>query len=190
MSLDDYTAYKLYLAIKLHFGTKNYDVFESRGAVKGLTSDNFRNRKGASWFKTLGKKFSNPQEFVQYLVANAAYGNISDIFDLQTSFDNYSKWIKHKQMMTRLILDDLSQYDNLMPKIQGIPPSILNDTIAGKCHIETAVAINRYHPFIGSEILDTDYLIFTREALRIKKLDRFVKYNTDEINSEIQSKLH
>lgn len=187
--MDDFTAYRIYMAIKLHFGTKNYDVFASRGAVKGISRDNFSNRKGASWFKTLAKKFKDPQEYVQYLVANAAYGSVTDVFDLQTSFDNYSKWIKHKQMSTRLIKDNLSEYNTLSPKLEGTPPAILNDVISGKCHVETAVAINRYQPFISSEILDKDYLIFTREALRIKKLDRFVKYNTDEINSEIQSKL-
>lgn len=187
--MDDFTAYKLYLAIKLHFTQKSYDVFTNRGSVRGLTYEGFKKKREAKWFMGLSRKFSDKKEFVQYLVACSAYGSIADVFDLQTSFAHYATWVKNKQKMTRLILDDLDPIDNLSPLLENVPPKIIEKVIAGKLNIETAVAINRYHPYITDELLDKDYLIFSREALKIKKLDRFVKYNIDEINLVLSTKI-
>lgn len=186
--MDDFTAYKLYLAIKLHFSQKSYDVFQTRGAVRGISYEAFKKKKEAAWFVGLSRKFNNPKEFVQYLVACAAYGSISDVFDYQTSFDNYALWLKNKQRTTRIILDDLDEIEDLSSLINDTPPKILRMLIADRIHVETAVAINRYKNFVDP-LLEQDYLIFSREGLRIKKLDRFVKYNTDEINRVIQSKI-
>lgn len=188
--MDEYAAYKLYAAIKLHFTQKSYDVFATRGAVKGLTPEKFRARKESGWFRVLARKFKEPKEFVQFVVACAAYGSTNDVFDLQTSFEHYAKWIKNKQKSTRLILDDLDLVDNLTPLITGTPPKIIEWVIAGKISIETAVAVNRHTPYLSEELFKEDYLIFSRVALTIKKLDRFVKYNTDEINSVLASKIH
>jgi len=188
--MDDFAAYKLYAAIKLHFTQKSYDVFATRGAVKGLTPDKFRARKESGWFRVLARKFNEPKEFVQFVVACAAYGTTNDVFDLQTSFEHYANWIKNKQKSTRLILDDLDSIDDLTPLITGTPPKIIEWVIAGKLHVETAVAVNRFKPYLSDELFTQDYLIFSREALKIKKLDRFVKYNTDEINLVLTEKIH
>lgn len=187
--MDGFTAYKLYFALKLHFSSLKYDVFETRGAVKGLTLDVFRKKKEAKWFNFLATKFKEPKEFVQFVVSCAAYGDITDVFDLQVAFEHYAKWTKHKQMTTRLILDDLDQIEDLEELTVGCPPPILQRVIANRINIETAIAVNAVKPFLSQELFEKDYLIFSREAIKLKKLGRFVKYNKDEINLAIQSKI-
>lgn len=179
--MDDFLAYRLYRATKLHFTQKSYDVFITKGAVKGLTREYFETRKEAPWFRSLSKKFDTPKEYCQFCVAQVAYGSLNDIFDLDTAQSNYKEWTKNKQKLTQLIVDELQGVD-VDSLITGFPPNIIKKSIAKKIHIETAVAINRHRPFISDAILKKDYLIISEEALKIKKMDKFIKYNTEVIS--------
>lgn len=184
--MDDFTAYRLFLAIKLHFTQKKYDVFVNRGAIRGLNRETFAKKREAKWFRNISKQFKNPKDFVQACVAQVVYGSINDIYDLDTFNTNYQLWSKNKQRLTYLIKEDLSTID-VPDIISGKPPKILKSTIGGKIHLETAVAINRHFSFITDEFLKKDYLLFADEALKIKKLDRFVKYDTDAIGKILDS---
>jgi hypothetical protein len=188
--MDGFTAFRLYFSLKLHFSSPSYDVFETRGYTKGISEATFEKRKDSKWFSFLGSKFSDKRDFVQYVVACIAYGEDRDIYDLQTANDHYERWTKNKQMTTQLIVDDLDKVTDLDRLLTGLPPPILNKVIAGKINIETAVAINQVRPFTSDVLFGKENLIFGKVALKIKKLDRFVKYNTEKINFEISSKSH
>lgn len=179
--MNDFTCYRIYRAIKLHFTNKKYDVFETNGHIKGLSPEYFESRKEAGWFKALAKKFKNPQEFVQFCVSQVVYGSIDDIFNLDKAYSNFLEWNKNKERSTSLIRGEIEEND-IDSLVLGDPPKILRYTISKRIHLETAVAINKYRPFISDKLFKKDYLIFADEAIKIKKLDRFVKYNEDVIS--------
>ena len=178
--MNGYQVYRFYLAIKLHFTNPKYDVFENRGYVKNCTPESFQNRKGKSWFGSLAKRFKEPKDIVQYFVANQAYDG--DIFEPSIAEENYIRWKKHKEMMTYLIREDLEQIDDLRSYLSGEPCKLMKELSGRRINIETAVAINRKLQFADSWKGNFTYPDLW---LKIKKLDRFVKFNEQVIFEKI-----
>ena len=79
MTMDGFTAYKYYMALKLHFSSDKYNVFESRGSVK-CSREKFNSRNDYYIFEKLGRKFSTNQELIQYMAANFIYKNPNVIY--------------------------------------------------------------------------------------------------------------
>lgn len=182
--MNGFTAYKLYLAMKLHFTKLEYDVFLNRGYVANCTLESYTKKREKKWFEMLAKKFDNPQEYIQYLVAQCAYDEISCIFDLNVSMENYKKWKKNKEMLTRLILDDLDRVE-LTSSVTDYVKDIYRHIISGDINIETAVALNRYFHFLGEKPPE-DYFVFDDLALKLKKLDKFIKYKAEVVEARIK----
>lgn len=186
--MDGFQAYKFYLATKLHFTQKNFDVFESKGNAKNCSLSAFERRKDRKWFELLARKFNTPQEYIQFLVASAAYGSLGNIYDLEKSFETHKEWKKNKEMMTRIIQRDIEDTKSIRDLLSGNPPQLIHLIVAGKIHIETAVALNRKMGFASSWI-NEKYFVFQEYPLRIMKLDKFVKYNEVVIGQLIDEKL-
>lgn len=186
--IDGLTAYRLFQGIKFHFTKKSYDVLETKGHFKGLNADTVQLKKDYGWFVSLGKKFKNPQEYIQYCLAVVVYGSPTDIYDLDKSQDYYKLWVKNKSMLTRLIQNDLDAISNLKDIITGNPPRILHLVLSGKMHIETATAVNKVKPFISDKMFKKDYLCFSDVALKISKLEKFLKYDFSKVESYIDTK--
>lgn len=180
-------AYRFYMAVKTHFTSKTFDVFTDKNKFSNITQDVFESKPYNHFFKSLAKKFKEPKELIQFLVASCAYGQINDIFDPIVSTNHFVEWKKNKQKTTRLILDDLYDYP-ISDRIIGDPPRILKDVITGIIHIETAVAINRFDPYIVDIFLNKKkYLILSEIAFKIKKLDRFVKFDEEVVEQYLQN---
>ena len=179
-------AYRFYMAVKTHFTNKNYDVFVNKGRFSNISEEAFLAKKNHKFFIGLSRKFEFSKDYIQFLVAASAYGKTEDIFDPIISFNHYQEWIKNKQKTTQVILDDISSMPTIMSRIQGDPPVIVKDVISGKIHIETAVAINRVNPFIKEAWFDKKYLIIGEMCLKIKKLDRFVKFNEQSVSEHLK----
>lgn len=173
--------YKIYLAIKLHFTVDQYDVFKTNGAVKGVTEQSF-NQKGLRYrFLTLSKQFSSTRESVEYFVSCFAYG--VDVFDNNSADEAYSTWKKRKEMMTQCILDDLDEIDSSW--FIGSPCKLQQMLQGKKINIETGVALNRVLNFADDWIKND--LIYGKLGSKIKKLDKFIKYNEDKVKQVIES---
>ena len=84
--MDGFKAYKYYMAVKLHFTSKKYNVFETRGHVKG-TRDAFNSRNDRYIFEKLAQKYADDKEIIQFFVSNFAYGNDTAIYAGQEAED-------------------------------------------------------------------------------------------------------
>ena len=60
--IEPYEVYKLYLAIKLHFTTKSYDVVKYKGKVR-VKPETFRKRKDMVSLKKLARDYKR-EEFI------------------------------------------------------------------------------------------------------------------------------
>ena len=65
--MNSYEAYKLYLAIKLHFTTENYDFFKHNAKVNS-SMNTFLKRNDRFFFHKLTTKY-NKEQLVEFLYA-------------------------------------------------------------------------------------------------------------------------
>lgn len=191
--MDGYKAYKYYLAIKLHFTTEKYNVFETRGNVKG-TRDTFNSRNDRYIFEKLAQKYPNDKDIIQFFVSNFAYGNDTAIYGNGEADELFNLWTKHKQSISRVFVDDLTNVinfcdvnklhvDNIFRSVDGELPVILNLYLAGKVNIETLSIVNAISPFIGNwETSPTIKIILGDKLLRVKKLIGFIKYDKEKLS--------
>ena len=77
MTVNGFKAYKYYMAVKLHFTTDKYNVFDTGGKGKGSV-DAFKRRSDRFHFENIAHKISEDKKLIQYYVANFAYGNPGD----------------------------------------------------------------------------------------------------------------
>ena len=191
--MDGYKAYRYYLAIKLHFTTDKFNVFENRGSVRG-TREAFNARNDRYIFEKLAIKYSNDKEIIQFFVSNFAYGNDTAIYAGQEAEDNFLLWNKRKQSITKVFVDDLAillthievnklNNQSLFNFNHDEYPIALKMFIGGKITIETIKIIDECTDIIDewNKNASVKY-IWDNEIRRIKKLTGFVKYDKIKIN--------
>lgn len=185
--MDGFKAYRYYMAIKLHFTTEKFNVFENRGNVKG-TREAFNARNDRYIFEKLANKYQNDQEIIQFFVANFAYNSDTAIYEGQEAEDNLIQWTKRKQSITQVFVDDLAtilthiETNKVKTPIFEFEhmeyPVLLHLFIGGKIKIETLRILDDLHPFIDDwSNHPTVKYIWSNEFLRVKKLTGFVKYD-------------
>jgi hypothetical protein len=188
--MDAFRAYKYYLAVKLHFTTDKYNVFESGGNVKG-SRQAFDQRNDSYIFRRMASKFSTDKDLIQYYVANFAYGNKEVVWN-DDEYDNYELWLKRKQSISQVFIDDLATMltniennsiisDRLFNFGDGENPIALNLFLSGKIAIETLRIIDDIHPIVGAWKKSPSSFIWEDDMRRIEKLKGFVKYNESKI---------
>jgi hypothetical protein len=183
--MDGFQCWRIHRAVVLHLTSLKYDMVAQRGNVKGTSPDRFAALNSRYIFQNIARNLRVPNEAVHFFISNIVYSNTDDVYDSVRSWENYSRWIKEREMTTQLILDDLDSFQ--FEHLEGNPPELLKNIVAGTKSIHTAVAINRYHPFIDQWIKN-DYFTFNRKCIIIKKLDKFVKYKEDKISIALLEK--
>ena len=190
--MDGFKAYRYYLALKLHFTSEKFNVFENRGNVKG-SREAFEARNDRYIFEKLARKFNNDRDIIQFFVANFAYGNESAIYAGQEADNNLAEWNRRKQSITKIFIDDLASLLTYV-EINKLPtssifdfnfneyPAALKLFLGGKISIETLVIVNELDHIVEHWLDNsTVQYIWSNELLRIKKLIGFVKYDKDKL---------
>ena len=189
--MDGFKAYKYYMAVKLHFTSRKYNVFETRGHVKG-TREAFNARNDRYIFEKLGQKYDD-REIIQFFVSNFAYGNDTAIYGNSEAEELYFEWQRRKQSITKIFIDDLANVMNICDvhkfNIEGIfksnngdLPVLTSMFLSGKITIETLRMIDDIEPFVESWENDPMIkIVLGDKLLRIEKLKGFVKYDKDKI---------
>ena len=189
--MDGFKAYKYYMAIKLHFTSNKYNVFETRGHVKG-TRDTFLSRNDRYIFEKLAQKYDD-REIIQFFVSNFAYGNDTAIYGNSEAEELYSEWQRRKQSITKIFIDDLTNImnmcdvhrfttDGILKSKNGELPVLTSMFLSGKITIETMRMIDDIEPFLHSWENDPMLkIVMGDKLLRAEKLKGFVKYDKDKI---------
>ena len=172
--MDGYTAYKLYLAIKLHFTSDSYDVFINKGRVRA-TYDSYQKRNDRSIFEALSYKLKSEKEYIQYIASNFMYGHPNVIYE---SFDDgmvrYMEYTKRKQSITRVFVDGLSKLHTV--DCHEIFDAYLKNVIA----LETVVILDTLE-----NVCDRAYNPLVEDQMRlIRKSQGFVKFDKSKIVKE------
>jgi hypothetical protein len=186
--MDGFKAYRYYLAIKLHFTTDKFNVFQNRGNVRG-TREAFNARNDRYIFEKLAQKRPDDKELIQFFVSNFAYGNDTAIYSGQEAEDNFTQWTKRKQSITKIFVDDLAslithieinklKHSAIFAFTDNEYPVALKLFLGGKICIETLCIINEFTDLIATwrENNAIKY-IWDNELRRVIKLTGFVKYD-------------
>lgn len=186
--MDGFKAYRYYLAIKLHFTTDKFNVFQNRGNVKG-TREAFNARNDRYIFEKLAQKKPDDKELIQFFVSNFAYGNDTALYSGQEAEDLYIKWINRKQSITKIFIDDLAclityietnklKHSAIFSFTDNEYPVALKLFLGDKICIETLCIINDFTDII-SDWKENNAIkyIWDNELRRVIKLTGFVKYD-------------
>ena len=190
--MNGFKAYRYHLALKLHFTKEKFNVFENRGNIR-VSLDAFRSRNDAYLFDRFAKKLDTDREFIQFVVANYAYGNTNYLYDEGLAVSNYMQWIKVKESITKVFGDDISkiQYEAVKQKVDS--ETILNCTnnelpfiiklyLGKMIQPQTISILNDLTGMIELWQKDASLNIFFEdEMLRLKKLKGFFSYDKEKI---------
>lgn len=184
--MNDIDLVTLYLNIKTHFSKKSFHISENRFKINA----NHKLPKVSGRLRQIYKYVKNNKaSFVSFLVANFAYGNGNEIYELgESAYENYDKWIAYRNSFTYRILQEnefLQQvlaknklnFDQLFEKItqSGIPP-ILQLYMGNKVSIELMCHLERSKKYLTNWMRDDSLmLLYGTEILKIAKTEYFVK---------------
>ena len=186
--MDGFKAYRYYLAIKLHFTTDKFNVFENRGNVRG-TREAFNARNDRYIFEKLAQRRPDDKEIIQFFVSNFAYGKDTAIYAGQEAEDNYQLWTKRKQSITKIFIDDLAsllhnievnklKHNAIFEFTENEYPVALKMFIGGKIAIESLRIIDDFTGIVEKwKNHPTVKYIWDDEIRRLIKLTGFVKYD-------------
>ena len=188
--MDGYKVWKLYMAVKLHFTTNSYNVFNNRGHVKGAR-DTFYNRNDRFIFEKLARKFPTERDVIQYFVANFAYGNNEVVYEPGEGDRNLTTWNKRKESVSQVFENDLHAIclhlekeglseSHLYEKSGSDFPELFKLYLGGYITIETMVILDSYVNYIA-RIPSQLNLLLGEESRRIDKCKGFVKFNNERL---------
>ena len=189
--IEPYEVYKLYLAIKLHFTTKSYDVVKYKGKVR-VKPETFKKRKDMVSIKKLARDYKR-EEIIDFLVANFVSGERwGGLFDIQAS-KRYDDWKVKKNQREYLFQRDVSKILLEMEKQkvgaffekngkQGLTFRLYFGTMI---EIETLVILDKIFDFVE----ETDDILLEDVVLLVKKYRPFVKV-TDSMREVAKTLTH
>lgn len=186
--MDGFKAYKYFMSIKLHFTTEKYDVFDANGRVSGSRAT-FEKRNDRQLFEKLATRFSTDQEYIQFLVANFAYGNRNVVYSSESD-EYYFLWKRRKESRTRQFEMDLEKIathieknklpiDRLYSVDTGMP-ELLNLYLGGYVCIETMVILQELTDYLSE--WEPLIMLWHDSFLTIRKCTRFVKFDKIKLN--------
>lgn len=199
MIMDEFSVYKMYLALRLHFTTDNYDVIEQKGKVRA-SRNAFAKRKDLYSIKKIAKTYSD-EEIANFLVANFVSGDRwGGMFDVDAG-RRYTEWKRRTESMYYNFakeLDDLTfelEQNNLKLEdafkiSKGQHPYIIKAFLRKTVTIETLVILEKiikFVPVFDRKISDT--LVWPDVSRLIKKYDPFLLIDLEKYDAEFRRRV-
>lgn len=188
--MDGFKAYKYFMAVRLHFTSDKYDVFEHNGRVSGSRMV-FEKRNDRGLFEKLAQRFDSDRELIQFFVSNFAYGNTGVVYSTE-SHELYAKWQSRKESMTRVFdldlitlgrfLESQSKPFEYLFDTEDCSPPLLNMYLSKQITLETMSIINDIDPYLDR--WESLVMLWKDEFRIIRKVKRFIKYNDNVIQTK------
>ena len=189
--MEPFEVYKVYLALKLHFTTKSYDITKTKGAVRAK-KETFLKRKDLTSIRKMARDFKR-SEVIDILVANFVSGDKwGGIFDAGL-LETHKKWLTSKQRMLYNFSTDL---DNILFRMEkdgvksaiheGSHPLIFRMIMGRDINLETVVMLEKLRPFVSEY---KDDFVLEDTCLLVSKYKPFVRFDKEKINSQHEEKL-
>jgi hypothetical protein len=183
--MTEFQAYKMYLALKAHFQTDDYDVIKMQGRIRASRSSFIGAGKEFA-FRRLVKLYKD-DEVCNFMVSNFIAGNHwGGVFNTEAAKE-YADWKRRHQSLSYIFKNDLATLkdeaeehgvDDIFAHAAGQHPFILRAFLRKSITPETLVIINKLTGFAADLKLDSDPVWPDVQRL-IKKYAPFVKIKTE-----------
>ena len=186
--MTSYDAYRLYLAIKLHFTTPNYDFFRHNAKVNS-SLNSFLKRNDRFFFHKLATKYG--ENLRDYYVSNFVDKPKTWVGDLVRADGDtvYNKWRKYNEsfsynfrndcVLIRNVIDvDNIQFDDVFSVVGGQHPRMLRLFLSGKISVQSFIIFDKVLSFVNrwdKEIKES--VVWPEKSFKITKLKPFVNVN-------------
>ena len=186
--MTSYEAYTLYLAIKLHFTTPNYDYFKHNAKVNS-SFNSFIKRNDRFFFHKLATKYG--ENLRDYYVSNFVDRPKTWVGDLVRADGDtiYNKWRKYNESFSYNFRNDFVLISNVIDGVNirfydvfsfdsGQHPRLLRLLLSGKVSIQSVIIFDKILSFVNrwdKEIKET--IIWPEKSFKIAKLKPFVSVN-------------
>lgn len=178
-SREGYDAYTLYLGIKLHFHSKDYDFIKYNGKVKS-DINSFLKRKDKYHFGKLFK--THKQELQDFYIANLSLKDLwaGDLLDNEC-VKVYKDWKNRNQKLSYLFeteVADLLRKRNINKVLEvknGQHPILLKEFLGKKISLETMCILDEIIGYTNDwERLISENLVYPDIQNKINKYKSFV----------------
>jgi hypothetical protein len=190
--MNEYSVYKMYLALKLHFTTDSYDVIANKGRVRA-SKQAFAKRKDLYSIKKISKTYTD-EEVVNFLVSNFVSGDRwGGMFDSEAG-ERYTDWKRKIESLSYIFKNDLEvissekevnniKYDDMFKLYKTEHPYIIKMFLRKDITLETLVILEKLAPFVSNfdNELSED-LIWPDISRLIKKYKPFLKIDKEKYN--------
>ena len=189
--MEPFEVFRIYLSLKLHFTTKDYDITQTKGAVRGK-KETFLKRKDLTSIRKLARDYTKEQ-IIDILVANFSQGDRwGGIFD-SSCLETYKKWLTNKRKMLYNFNNDLDLILTRMEKeeiksaiSEGTHPLIFRMYMGREISLDSMVMIEKLRPFVEEYY---DDFVLQDICLLILKYKPFIKFDKDKINAKHMEQL-
>ena len=201
--MNGFEVYKVYLAIKLHFTSKNqsYD-FHKHGGRTTARLETFTKRRDRYFFHKLSKSY-NDITIVDYFVSNFVTNTnlwVGDIIG-HSGDESYKEWSKRIEalhyyyeqdidyMLERMTINKI-QFDDIFTSKDGQHPPILKMVLSKKICIETFVILEDILSFanrLDKDISET--VLWPKMHDRVIRYRPFMKFNNTKYKMTLKNKL-
>ena len=201
LQMNEFDAFNVYLAFKLHFTTDRYDITKTRGAVK-TKDETFYKRSDQFNFKRLADEFSE-DELPKFLIANHVDGNRwGGAFIYEEALQVYNTWKGRMQSMTKNFTDDLDEicteleeeelnkFDKCFVVKDGQHPLLLQMYCRQDVRIETMLIFDAINNFLSywDKTLADDFF-WKEERRKLIKYRPFLDFDVDKYKAIMYSRI-
>jgi len=197
--MNGFEIYKIYLAIKLHFTSKNqsYDFHKHLGRTTARLAT-FTKRRDRYFFHKLSKSY-NDKSAIDYFVANFVSNTnlwVGDIIG-KTGDDNYKQWSKKLEALHYYYEQDIDyilgrdiKFDDLFLVKKGQHPPILKMFLSKRINFETFLILDEILSFskqLNKNI--SEKVLWPKLYDRMIRYKPFIKYNVTKYKKTLRDKL-
>ena len=201
--MNGFEVYKVYLAIKLHFTSKNqsYD-FHKHGGRTTAKLATFTKRSDRYFFHKLSKSY-NDITIVDYFVSNFVTNTnlwVGDIIG-QSGDEAYKEWSKRLEALQYYYEQDIDyllermtvnkmNFDDIFTSVKGQHPPILKMVLSKKIAFETFLILEDILSFskrLNKDISET--VLWPKLHDRMVRYRPFLKYNVTKYKVSLRNKL-
>ena len=200
--MNGFEVYKIYLAIKLHFTSKNqsYDYHRHAGKTTARLAT-FTKRRDRYFFHKLSRTYSDT-DIVNYFISNFTANTnlwVGDIIG-KTGDENFKSWSRRIEALhyyyeqdieyiLSMITDKLS-FDDMFTSKQGQHTPILKYFLSKKINFETLIILDdilKFSKRLNKSIKET--VIWPKMYQRMIRYKPFLKYNITKYKMTLKKKV-
>ena len=200
--MNGFEVYKIYLAIKLHFTSKNqsYDYHRHAGKTTARLAT-FTKRRDRYFFHKLSRTYSDT-DIVNYFISNFTANTnlwVGDIIG-KTGDENFKSWSRRIEALHYYYEQDIEyilsmiteklHFDTIFTSKQGQHPPIIKYFLSKKINFETLIILDDILGFskrLNKSIKET--VIWPKMYERMIRYKPFLKYNITKYKMTLKKKV-